>query len=400
MRGRLAAGFLVLCIAGLLVWNYARPFPPAVAALKLPVEETVAGTAPDLPWPRVGAAAVAVSGLGAIATSGNEQTLPAASVTKVMTALVLLADKPLAAGESGPSISITEVDVRAYQTDLAQDQSVVRVAVGEKISELSALEGMLIPSGNNLAETLARWDAGSVAAFVAKMNARAKQLGLTHTTFADPAGADPGSTSTPSDLMKLGTTAMALPVFAQIVSLPSAVLPVAGAVFNVDTVLGKDGIIGIKTGSGFKLGANFLFAAAVQVSSHPVTIFGCVMGQPTLAAAFDAARALIRAMVPALTVKKVVARNQAVGTYVTPWGQQTDLLSTVDVLVVQWPEMVMRERLDAPALAVTKPVNPGVDAGKLHIVLGDYALDVPLVTASGLYPPSKLWRVTRIPGQN
>src|SRR5579864_703417 len=234
MRGRLAAGFLVICIAALLVWNYLRPYPPAVAALELPVEETVAGTPPDLPWPSIGAAAVGVSGLGAIATSGNEQTLPAASVTKVMTALVILTDKPLAAGESGPSIAITEVDVQAYETDRAQGQSVVRVAVGERISEFSALEGMLIPSGNNLAETLARWDAGSVPAFVAKMNARAKQLGLTHTRFADPAGADPGSTSTPSDLMKLGATAMALPAFAQIVSLPSAVLPVAGAVFNVD----------------------------------------------------------------------------------------------------------------------------------------------------------------------
>jgi len=400
MRGRLAAGFVVLCIAGLLVWNYLRPYPPAVAALELPVEQTVAGTAPDLPWPSTGAAAVGVSGLGAIATSGNEQTLPAASVTKVMSALVILGDKPLAAGESGPSISITDLDVRAYESDRAQGQSVVTVAAGEKISEFSALEGMLIPSGNNLAETLARWDAGSVAAFVVKMNARAKQLGLTHTRFADPAGADPASTSTPSDLMRLGVTAMALPVFAQIVSLPSAVLPVAGAVFNVDAVLGRDGIVGIKTGSGFKLGANFLFAAAVQVSSHRVTIFGCVMGQPTLAAAFDEARALIRAMVPALTVKRIVARNQAVGTYVTPWGDRTDLLSTVDVLVVEWPEMVMRERLDAPPLAVSKPVNPGADAGSLHVVLGDYALDVPLVTAGGLFPPSKLWRVTRLPGQN
>src|SRR5579862_3798901 len=181
MRGRLAAGLVVLCIAGLLVWNYLRPYPAAVAALQLPVEETVAGTPPDLPWPGTGAAAVGVSGLGEIATSGNEQTLPAASVTKVMTALVLLGDKPLAAGESGPTISITEVDVQAYESDRAQDQSVVRVAVGEKISEYAALEGLLIPSGNNMAETLARWDAGSVAAFVAKMNARAKELGLAHT---------------------------------------------------------------------------------------------------------------------------------------------------------------------------------------------------------------------------
>lgn len=400
MRGRLAAGLAVVCVAGLLVWNYLRPFPPATAALQLPVETTVAGAAPALPWPGTGSAAVGVSGLGSLATSGNERPLPAASVTKVMTALVLLTDKPLSAGESGPSLTITRVDYDAYLSDRAQQQSVVKVQVGEKLSEYEALEGMLIPSGNNLAETLARWDAGSVGAFVDKMNARAQSLSLKSTRFADPAGADPGSVSTPSDLMKLGMVAMQQPAFAQIVGLPSAVLPVAGAVFNVDSVLGKDGIIGIKTGSGFSLGANFLFAAAITVSSHRVTIFGCVMGLPTLAAAFDAARALVRAMTPALTVKEILARNQGVATYQTSWGQQTDLLSTVDVFVVEWPEMVMRNRLDAPALQVSKPVNPGADAGRLHVVLGDYNLDVPLVTAGGLYPPSRLWRVTRLPGQD
>src|SRR5581483_7930350 len=114
----------------------------------------------------------------------------------------------------------------------------------------------------------------------------------------------------------------------------------------------------------------------------------------------SAARALVRAMAPALSVKQILARNQAVGSYTTAWGDRSDLLSTIDVLVVQWPGMVMRDRLDAPVLNIAKPINPGADGGKLHVVLGDYALDVPLVTASGLYPAGRLWRVTRLPGQN
>ncbi|HEY2594516.1 MAG TPA: D-alanyl-D-alanine carboxypeptidase [Chloroflexota bacterium] len=399
MRGRLAIVFVVL-IAVLLVWNYLRPVPAAAATLALAVETTIPGTPPALPWPAVGSGAVGVSGLGELATSGDAQPIPAASVTKVMTALIVLTDRPLAAGESGPSITITQQDVQAYESDRAQQQSVVLVRAGETLTEHQALEAMLIPSGNNIAETLARWDGGSIAAFVAKMNERAKALGLTRTTFADPAGANPGSTSVPSDLMALGMAAMHIPAFAQIVSLPSAQIPVAGAVFNVNAVLGKDGIVGIKTGSGFNLGANFLFAAQVQVNAHAVTIFGCVMGQPTLDAAFSAARALVRAMVPALSVKKILARNQAVGSYTTAWGDRSDVLSTIDVLVVQWPGLVMRDRLDAPVLNIAKPVNPGAEAGKLHVLLGDYALDVPLVTASALYPAGRLWRVTRLPGQN
>ena len=317
-----------------------------------------------------------------------------------MTALVVLTDKKLAVGDPGPSIAITSTDVQAYESDFAQKQSVVKVEAGEQLSELQALEAMLIPSGNNIAETLARWDAGSVPAFVDKMNKQAVALGLAKTKFADPAGASADTLSIPSDLMRLGMMAMQLPVFAQVVKLPQANVPVAGIVYNVDAALGLDGIIGIKTGSGFNTGANFLFAASVTVTNHTVTVYGCVMGQPTLAAAFNAARTLVRAMQPALVVKQILARNQAVGAYDTPWGDHSDVLSTFDVSLVEWPGMVLRQQVNGRTLSIDAPIRPGASAGTLHVTLGDYSLDVPLVTASGLYPAGKLWRVTRLPGSN
>jgi serine-type D-Ala-D-Ala carboxypeptidase (penicillin-binding protein 5/6) len=399
MRGRI---FLVIValIAALLAWNYLRPVPVVAASSGLPVQTIIPGTAPTLPWPRAGAAAVGVSGLGAIAISGDAQPAPAASVAKVMTALVVLTDKPLTAGDAGPSITITDQDVQAYENDRAQQQSVVAVQVGEQLTEFQALEGMLIPSGNNIAETLARWDAGSVAAFVDKMNKRAVALGLSRTKFADPAGASAATVSTPSDLMSLGMAAMQLPVLAQVVKLPQAQLPVAGAVYNVDAVLGKDGIVGIKTGSGFNAGANFLFAASVTVNSRVITIYGCVMGEPTLAIAFSAARALIAAMQSALIVKQILARHQAVGAYDTAWGDHSDVLSVYDVTLVEWPGMVLRQRLDGKTLSIDKPIGPGAAAGSLHVTLGDYDLDVALVTGSGLYPAGRIWRITRLPGSN
>jgi serine-type D-Ala-D-Ala carboxypeptidase (penicillin-binding protein 5/6) len=399
MRRRILLGVALVC-AALLGWNYLRPVPAVADSSTLPVQSVIPGTAPVLPWPSAGAAAVGVSGLGPIATSGDAQPAPAASVAKVMTALVVLKDKPLAAGEAGPSITITDQDVQAYRADLAQKQSVVAVEAGEQLTELQAMEAMLIPSGNNIAETLARWDSGSVPAFVDKMNKTATALGLTKSKFADPAGADPATSSTPSELMSLGMAAMQLPAFAQVVKLPQAQLPVAGAVYNVNAVLGKDGIIGIKTGSGFNAGANFLFAASVTVTNHVVTIFGCVMGQPTLADAFSAARALVRALKPALVVQQILARNQAVGAYDTPWGDHSDVLSTYDVSLVEWPGMVLRQQLNGRALSIDQPVAPGSAAGTLHITLGDYKLDVPVVTASSLYPAGKFWRVTRMPGSN
>lgn len=393
---RIGVGLLLLVAVAATV-NYLRPIPATAAtgSTVMPSEVT-AGTPPTLPWPSRGSAAIAVRGLGLIGSSGNEQPIPAASVTKVMTALVLLEDKPLKKDESGPTITLTDTDVQYYTTDLAGNQSTVAVQAGEPLTELQALEGMLIPSANNLAETLARWDAGSIDAFVAKMNAHAANLHLSHSTFADVSGASPQTVSTPTDLVQLGRYAIEhQEVIAQVVSMGQVDLPVAGTVYNVNAALGSSGIFGIKTGSGLSSGANFLFAANATVDGYPIVIYGCVMGQPTLTAAFAAAQSLIGAATPGLHVRKILTQNQTVATYVTAWGDQSDLVSSVDVAVVEWPGMVLRQRLEARPITVDHPIDERTPEGTLHVVLGDYALDVPLVTGSPLYPPGRFWRVTR-----
>lgn len=398
-RWRRLAILLVALVVALGAWNYFRPIPAVVPTASLPTQDIVPGTAPTIPWPGIGSAAMGVSGLGFIASSGNEHPVPAASVTKVMTALIILKDKPLQKGQQGPTITITDVDVQAYLADFADKQSVVEVRAGEQLTEFQLLEGMLIPSANNFAETLGRWDAGSIDAFVLKMNKRAADLHLTHTTFTDTSGVSPKTMSTPSDLMSLGMEAMRLEVFAQIVGLPQADLPVGPivrTVYNVNGVLGQSGIVGIKTGSGLDLSANFLFAATAPVDGYPVTMYGCVMGQSTLARAFAVAKALIASMQSSLHVRRVIAKNQAVAAYAAPWGGQSDLLSTVDVNLVEWPGMILRQRLDASALVIDKPLPAGTAGGSEHLVLGDYSLDIPLVTGSPLYPPGRLWRLTRI----
>jgi D-alanyl-D-alanine carboxypeptidase (penicillin-binding protein 5/6) len=373
-----------------------RPIPAVAATDAGPSQYSISGAPPSLPWPNVGGAAVGASGLGLIAASGDVPAAPAASVAKVMTALVVLADKPLKKGQAGPNLVLTDQDVAAYRADAAENQSVVRVAAGEQLSEFAALEALLIPSGNNIAETLARWDAGSVAAFVAKMNESAAGLHLTHTTFTDPAGASAQTASTPTDLLALGIAAMQQEVLAQIVSLPETTLPVAGTVYNVNYSLGQSGIVGIKTGSGLNSGANFLFAAAATVDGQQVTLYGCVMGQPTLDAAFQEAEALIATMQGALRVRRIVARNDVVGSYDTSWGSHSNLVATTDATVVEWPGMTVRQRLDAKTLVIDGPTAGGTSAGTVHVVVGDQQVDVPVVTAGSLAPPGVAWRLLRI----
>src|SRR5207247_2809090 len=109
-----------------------------------------------------------------------------------------------------------------------QQESVVSIAAGEQLTELQALQALLLPSANNIAAVLARWDAGSAERFVARMNAAARSLGMAHTRYTDPSGYDDASVSTAADQVRLVDPAMRLPVFARIVATPSATLPVAG----------------------------------------------------------------------------------------------------------------------------------------------------------------------------
>ena len=391
MRLRVAA-VLVLLIGGYLGFNYfLRPIPTVVAVASIPASTIIDGAAPAMPWPSTGSAAVGVSSLGVVESSGRETPAPAAGLAKVMTALVVLEDKPLKEGDPGPSIDITDADVQAYQADSANHQNVVAVQSGEQLSEFHALQGLLIPSADNIATTLARWDAGSVNAFVAKMNKRAGALGMTHTRFADESGASAKTTSTPSDLVKLGLVAMKQPVLAQIVAQTQANLPVAGIVRNLDTALGQNGIIGIETGNG-----GFLYAASETLGNFTVILFGCVMGLDSLDSAFAAARTLIAAMRPVVKVGRVLDKDKIVASYVLPWGDHTDLFAADNVDLVEWPGMVLRETVQAPALTVTQPIDPGTTEGALHITLGGYALDVSLATVDGLYPPGRFWKLLRI----
>src|SRR5438045_9692439 len=99
-----------------------------------------------------------------------------------MTGLIVLEDHKLKKGESGPTITITDADVQSYQSDLQEQQSVVRVVAGEPLTELQLLQGMLIPSANNFAQTPARCVAGSTAStdpFGAKMQPRTAAPHLT-----------------------------------------------------------------------------------------------------------------------------------------------------------------------------------------------------------------------------
>ena len=199
---------------------------------------------------------------------------------------------------------MTDADVQTYRAELADKQSVVEVRSGEQLTEYQALQALLIPSGNNIGDLLAVWDAGGVSAFVGRMNAKAKALKLAQTSYADTSGASEQSVSTPTDLTRLALAAVANPVLAEIVAQPEATLPVAGRVFNVDASLGQGGVEGIKTGSNPGQGAAFMFSAPLKIGGQTVTVVGAVMGLDTLDEVFRASPALRKLPSRAETTKR------------------------------------------------------------------------------------------------
>ncbi|GGY32024.1 D-alanyl-D-alanine carboxypeptidase [Streptomyces anulatus] len=266
-------------------------------------EEVVAPLARSmhLPWPREGQASVAVEGVGSLGTRGEQKPVPIASVTKVMTAYVILKDHPMRADAPGATVV---ADRRAADESYSSVETTAPVLAGREYTQRRLLELMMVPSGNNVARLLARWDAGDEKAFVAKMNRAAAGLGMRATTYTGVSGLEASTRSTAADQLRLARAAMKDPVFRQVVATASVTAPGAGVTFrNTNKLLGHDGVIGLKTGSSTPAGGNLVWATTQEVAGVSRLVLGVVLHQRAgttpaegSAAAHEASRALITAI--------------------------------------------------------------------------------------------------------
>jgi serine-type D-Ala-D-Ala carboxypeptidase (penicillin-binding protein 5/6) len=374
-------------------FQYIRPIPATATDVVVPPSELV-GTTPTLPWPARGMAALVIDGLGAVGNSGGTTPAPIASTTKIMTALLILEDHPLQLNESGPVLVVSRSDAATYYAERNQGESVVPVVAGEQLTEYQLLQGLLLPSASNFADMLANWDAGGVAAFITRMNARAAALGMSATHYADVSGFSPSSVSIPTDLIKLAQTAMRLPAFAQIVAQSQATLPVAGVIHNLDTLLGQNGVVGIKTGHTDQAGGCFVFAADLTIDGSPVRIYGAVMGQPNfLPGAFAATTTLLTGLRPLLHLRTIAKKGDVIAHYHTAWGESGAIVAdnAVGWVLIDGTTVVRRATVDQ--LPQSLPARTRV--GRLALNAGDRSADIPLLTEESINGPDLGWRLTR-----
>ncbi len=236
---------------------------PAVAAPAANVSRTWLPTISAEPdGVRAPFAELADGKTGAVRWSRQPNTrAPMGSITKVMTALVVLE-----AGDLDRAISVPQAII-AY--DREYDGSTAGLVPGEVLTARQLLYAMMLPSGCDAAYTLAEAYGPGQAAFIAEMNATAARLGLANTHFTDPSGL-PAPTgystySTPADLVKLGMHAMDSPLFRGIVGTQTYHQPAGPAnrdhIWRTTNLLLRDypGTIGVKTGSTDAAGTCLLF---------------------------------------------------------------------------------------------------------------------------------------------
>ncbi|MFC0844871.1 serine hydrolase [Streptomyces noboritoensis] len=386
-----------------------RPLPPPSLKLGADTSSYTFDGRFSLPWPAKGQSAVQVQGSGSLGTFGEQKPVPTASVAKVMTAYVLLKDHPLKKDEAGPTI---EVDEKAVREGEAKDESRIEgLTAGAKFSQQDMLKMLMIPSGNNIARLLARWDTGSrdETAFVAKMNEAAKALGMNDTTYTDPSGLDAKTVSTAVDQLKLAEAVMRFDAFRPIVALPNATikgLPQPINNNNDNLLLAGLSIKGIKTGSNTAAGGALMWAAYKTVGDRTPLILGTMLDQRvdgpdpnggnSLTLVKENSKKVIAAVRDALTSVVAVRKGQVVGYVDDGLGGRTPLVATRDLKAVGVPGQRLPLRLTDSGKRVPHAADAGAVVGALTIGTGPDAPTVPVALQKDLREPSFGSKVTRL----
>ncbi|HEY8282634.1 MAG TPA: D-alanyl-D-alanine carboxypeptidase [Leifsonia sp.] len=363
---------------------------PATAADLARHSASIVQPAAALAWPSGAAAITAPDYPGATATHGTTGSVPIASMTKTVTALVILDKKPVGSGAEGPSIAFTQKDVDIWHEVVADGGSWAPVQAGTSMTEKQALTAMLLPSANNYAISLADWAYGSSGAFVKAANAWLAERKFTGTHLVSPDGLDPGNVSTTADLIGIGKLVLKDPLLSAIVSQKSATLPGAGAQDNTNSLLGFDGIDGIKTGNTDQAGYCLLFSADVTVGTSKVRVIGAVLGAADHDHLWAGVKSLLASMQAGFHQVDASKAGQAYGTYTTPWGAKAALVSTATKSFVVWSNTPI-------AVAVkTHPVQSGRKGdvvGQVSFTLNGTTQRAPLALTKDLPDPGFLWRL-------
>lgn len=304
---------------------------PAATVLSIPAGSSAVSVMGADDFPGVAGAS------GILAASGGNGALPIASISKLITAMVILDRKPLTADDEGPTLTFSKADADLYDRYYLLNATIASMKVGSSMSERDAIETMLVVSACNYAEAVSTWAFGSQSAYLRAAKRWLASHGFTGTTMVESTGLDARNTSTPTDLIGIGKLALANPVLATIVKSPTVEVPGLGMLQSNNHLLGDNGVDGIKTGTLDEAGACLLFSASLEIGiSHPLTIVGVVLGGQDHVAVDHAVSALLRSIQAGFRKVTVVKAGELFGEYSTEWNDSAKVVADGDASIFVW----------------------------------------------------------------
>ncbi|GAC1500921.1 MAG: hypothetical protein NVS1B10_04830 [Candidatus Saccharimonadales bacterium] len=351
----------IVSVVGYFIYALIRPYPVLHPNLS---SSTILSppTSSQVIWPSVGQSAYSINNDRDILTHGEHTPVPTASTAKLITALLVLQVKPLTVADPGPNITLAANDEALYNNYASEQGSVVAVKAGQLLTERQMLEGMLLPSANNFADSLAIWAYGSLVAYKSAANDYLAKNNLTSTRVGDDAsGYAPNTVSNAHDLIVIGKLALAEPVIAQIVNQKAIDnFPLAGTLKNVNSLLGEAGIVGIKTGNTDQAGGVFVAAAKININTKPITLFTSLAASTNLYSALKESSTLVKSLESDYQTTRIVSKNQIVGSYRLPWGGQISAISKNDLNQVEWNGKKVTGNIELKPLISSKHEYPNI----------------------------------------
>lgn len=383
---------LAVLLFGTVTVGYYRYSQPIDAPTVQSLLQAESSSTPfnDIAWPTTAAASFGTVEDGILISLPDQKPLPTASTAKLITVLTVLKNKPLSLGEQGPLLTIDQEDIALYNAYYAAGGSLVDIELGEKLSQYQMLQGILIRSGNNLADSLAIWAFGSLEEYRIAAQAFVEELGMKNTTIGiDASGLSPTTTSTADDLTLLGIAAMKNDVVREIVRQTTSSLPVDGTKPSTNWLLGENGVVGIKTGNIPEIGGVFIIASEYAVEGEkPITIVGTVQGEGSTYDAISLANKLAETIKPFFIKRTIVKKGDVVATVTTAWGEHSNVIAEHDVTVFGWkyaaitPEVTLRSDTSFQKDTVLGTVSAGGQTSNL-------------IAANAINAPSWQWRIMR-----
>jgi serine-type D-Ala-D-Ala carboxypeptidase (penicillin-binding protein 5/6) len=353
-----------------------RPLVAFAAALALATPAVAA-----LPEVHARAYVVADGATGQVlAQSGQRARVPIASLTKLMTVL-------LTVERTKPGEIVTVAPGAA-----SVGESSINLRAGERLTVRALLEGALIQSANDAADALAYYvGKGSQTRFVAMMNARARQLGLTDTHYVRPDGLDaPGHVSSARDVTRLARLLMQRPIVRAIVRQRRATITGGRVLHTWNDLLGTfPGVFGVKTGHTSAAGWN----EVASVDRRGAVVYGTILGSPDRSTRNADLTALLRWGLSRYRPIPVIRPRHVYATVDVGYGRGPVRLVADGVVRQVRIDQPLVQRVVAKAAAVL-PVFAGDRLGEIRVYQGPRLIArQPLVAQRTVQRPGAIGRV-------